>query len=75
VGEPVLVTAGVPIGEVAGGDVVRERRVGGLLELAGDFVVGKAVGEVLVDELALVFGEAGDFTRTTLFEWGVSIHF
>ena len=65
VAEPILVAAGVPVGDVAFGDRVRERRVGGLVELLNDLGVGDAVGEEIVYEVAEFFGEAGDFAVAT----------
>ena len=61
VAKPILVTAGVPTGDVAFGDFVGQRRVGGLVEVLKDLGVGEAVGEEFVDQVAEFFGESGDF--------------
>ena len=58
--EPILVAALVPVGDVASGDGVAELSQGG-----DDFFVGDTVFEHAVDEVAVGFGEGGDFAVTT----------
>ena len=65
VAEPVLVTAAVPGGDVLFEELVGERRVGGFIEALEDLGVGGAVGEELVDEVAQLGGETGDFAIAT----------
>jgi hypothetical protein len=57
--EPVLVAALVPVGDVARGDGAAELSQGG-----DDFLVSDTVFEHVVDEVALGFGERGDFAVT-----------
>ena len=57
--EPILVAALVPVGDVASGDGVAELSQGG-----DDFLVSDTVFEHVVDEVALGFGERGDFAVT-----------
>ena len=47
--EPILVAAGIPVGDVAGRNLTGQRGIGGLLEFKDDLVVGGAVGEAVVD--------------------------
>jgi hypothetical protein len=58
--EPVLVTTLVPIGDVASGNGVAE-----LSQSSDDFLVGDTVFEHVVDEVAVRFGEGGDFAVAT----------
>ena len=60
--EPIEVAATGPIGDVAGGDGAAD-----FIEGLDDVGVGGAVGEHLVDEVALEFGEASDIAAATMF--------
>ena len=59
--EPILVAAVVPVGDVFFGDFVWQGWVGGFFKALNDLGVGSAVGEELVDKVAELFGETGDF--------------
>ena len=64
--DPVLITALVPFGEIAVGellDVVRPA-VAMLFEFIHDAAILRAVIEHAIDEFAQVFREAGDFAVT-----------
>jgi len=60
-GEPVTVAAAVPSGEVAGGEA---RTAAGSQEV-DDGPIGQAVAQAMVDEVAQVEGETGDFAEAT----------
>jgi len=57
--EPILMAALIPVGDVARGEGVTELSQGG-----DDFVVGDTVFEHVVDEVAVGFGEGGNFAVT-----------
>jgi hypothetical protein len=65
VAAPILVAACMPVGEIAFGDFVGQRRVGGLVEVLKNLGVGGAVGEEFVNQVAEFLGEAGDFAVAT----------
>src|SRR5258706_9644868 len=68
--KPMLIAAAFPALDV----LVKKAGMAEFFEFGDDFVIGKAVVEHLVDELADFFGEAGDFAGATTLWRGRQIY-
>ena len=66
VADVVLIAVVFPAGDVDFEELVRERRISGLLEFFDDGFVGNAVVEHAVDLVAEDFWQSGDFTITAM---------
>ena len=58
--EPVLIATSIPIGDITRGDTNAE-----FIESVDDLGIGGAVFEHVVDEVAVGFGQGGDFAVTS----------